>query len=158
MILIQLKLPVLDFWSVLPAAPGPPSPRNIRNSSHEYFDAYFSYLGTNICWTWDVVDTCTTNCFPSPWCFTLETNSPSFHLRIWYRNRSISNNYVLISLLQVSFASSWSLAESIEALTVPSAFHLRAQLPTIPREKKLPASLEHMEAMCCKRWHWVILN
>ena len=33
---IQLKLPVLDFWSVLPAAPGPPSPRNIRNSSHEF--------------------------------------------------------------------------------------------------------------------------
>ena len=36
LISIQLKLPVLDFWSVLPAVPGPPSPRNIRSGSFEF--------------------------------------------------------------------------------------------------------------------------
>ena len=36
LISIQLKLPVLDFWSVPPAAPGLPSPRNIRSGSFEF--------------------------------------------------------------------------------------------------------------------------
>ena len=36
LISIPLKLPVLDFWSVLPAVPGPPSPRNIRSGSYEF--------------------------------------------------------------------------------------------------------------------------
>ena len=40
---IHLKLPVLDFWSVLPAVPGPPSPRNIKNSSHD-FDTLVHYF------------------------------------------------------------------------------------------------------------------
>ena len=36
LISIQLKLPALDFWSVPPAAPGLPSPRNIRSGSFEF--------------------------------------------------------------------------------------------------------------------------